>query len=359
MRIGIFENTPAQFHFYKNIIKRLTERGHAVYVVARDYGETKNLIDESGNHYFYYSSSSSSKIGKAMELPSSIMKASKWLKNNQIEILTGFGTYDAFCSGLIGVPDIVFNDSEPRINVRAYKLQFKLMMQFLDAIITPTCFSTDLGRKHVKGINSIKEMAYLSNKYFTPDPSILDIIEMKEDENYAILRFNAFDAVHDNGIGGFSIENKIELVRQLENIVQYLFRMRGKPVPGLEKYVLKIPKSRIHDAIYYSKLVVGDTQTITTESALLGTPAVRCNSFVGKNDMEIFNLLENKYKAIYNFSSPLDAISKSISLIQIPSLKTDWMKKKDSINEDMIDIVDYMVEFIENYPERPNVPRGT
>ena len=142
------------------------------------------------------------------------MKASKWLKNNQIEILTGFGTYDAFCSGLIGVPDIVFNDSEPRINVRAYKLQFKLMMQFL-IIITTTCFSTDLGRKHVR-MNSIKEMAYLSNKYFTPDPSILDIIEMKEDENYAILHFNAFDAVHDNGIGGFSIENKIELVRQLE-----------------------------------------------------------------------------------------------------------------------------------------------
>ncbi len=351
MKIGIFENTPAQFHFYKNIISKLENRGHEVYVVGRDYGETKNLIEESGSQCFYYTNCPSSKIGKVIDLPLSVLKASKWLKENQIEILSGFGTYDAFCSALIGVPDLVFNDSEPRINVMAYRIQFRTMMQFLDKIITPDCFSGNLGHKHVK-VNSIKELSYLSSKYYSPDRSILDIIDVSPDEDYAILRFNAFDALHDSGIGGFSIKDKVKLVQQLEKHCKVFISNEGKKVPGLEKFALNIPKSRIHDAIYYSKLVVGDTQTITTESALLGTPAIRCNSFVGMKDMGVFRMLENKYNAIYNYSNPNDAISKSISLIQDPKIKIINKNIRNKINEDMIDIADYMTSFIENYPNR-------
>jgi len=40
----------------------------------------------------------------------------------------------------------------------------------------------------------------------------------------------------------------------------------------------------MHDALSFADLVVSDTQTIITESALLGTPAIRSNSFVGEDN---------------------------------------------------------------------------
>ena len=42
-------------------------------------------------------------------------------------------------------------------------------------------------------------------------------------------------------------------------------------------------------------MVVADTQTIVTEAAVLGTPAIRYNSFAGENDMGNFVELEQKY----------------------------------------------------------------
>jgi predicted glycosyltransferase len=42
---------------------------------------------------------------------------------------------------------------------------------------------------------------------------------------------------------------------------------------------------------------------MTTEAAVLGTPAIRCNSFVGKRDMGNFIELEKKYGLIFNFDS--------------------------------------------------------
>ena len=48
---------------------------------------------------------------------------------------------------------------------------------------------------------------------------------------------------------------------------------------------------------------------MATESALLGTPSIRYNSFVGKNDMSNFVLLEKKYKLLKNFSNFRDAFN--------------------------------------------------
>jgi predicted glycosyltransferase len=98
-------------------------------------------------------------------------------------------------------------------------------------------------------------------------------------------------------------------------------------------------------------MLVGDTQTSTTEAACLGTPAVRCNSFVGKNDMSNFIELENIYDLIFNFNIPEKAIEKSIELIQEQDLKEKWINKKERLLKNKIDVTAFMTWFIEDYPE--------
>lgn len=118
--------------------------------------------------------------------------------------------------------------------------------------------------------------------------------------------------------------------------------------------ILSRPPRKMHDVLHYASLLVGDTQTSTTETACLGTPAVRCNSFVGPQDMGNFAELGQMYGLIFNFADPEEAIEESIELIQRPNIKQKWAIKREKILQDRVDVTAFMTWFIENYPEIKN-----
>ena len=327
----------------------MRERGNAVYLIARDYGETITLLNELNLDYYIYSRPTVSKHGKVLSLPFDVLRAYNYLRSLNIDIITGFGVYDAFTAFLLRVPAIVFNDSEPLANMKSYAIQFKLYMPFISVMITPESFKQDLGGKQIK-INSYKELAYLHPNYYKPDDSIFDLLGLAHNEDYVLLRFNAFDAVHDFGIRGFSANDKIRLVNELEKYAKVFISSEAGIPDEINDRVMKIPKSRIHDAIYYAKMLVTDTQTMTTEAAILGTPTIRCNHFVGPNDMGNFVELEKKYGLIFNYSEPDKSINKAVELIQDNNLRNEWDAKRDILLKDKTDITAFMVWFVENYP---------
>jgi uncharacterized protein len=350
MKIAVFANTPAQIHFYKNIIRELKEHGHEVRVLARDYGETLDVAESMGHDFYIYSKSPLSKIGKVIIMPFEIGNAYKILRRFKPDIITGFGIYDAFTSALLRTKCIVFEDSEPELTNLPYSIPYRACLPFVDAIITPCSFSLNIGKKQMR-VNGFKELAYLHPNYYRPDESIKELLRLKGDEEYVLLRFNAFDAVHDLGIRGFSMTNKVRLVSELEKYAKVFISSEAGVPDEIKDRVMKIPKNRIHDAIYYAKILVTDTQTMTTEAAILGTPAIRCNQFVGPNDMGIFVDLEKKYGLIFNYSEPDKSINKAVELIQKHNLKQEWTERRDKLLKDNIDITTFMVWFIENYPD--------
>jgi len=349
IRIGIFVNTPAQVHFYRHILKLLRQRGNLVYLLARDYGETLSLLNELNIDYYIYSKAPKTKYGKIFALPFDILNAYYYLKDRNIDILTGFGVYDAFTSVLLGVPSIIFNDSEPSVNSISYSIQFRLYMPFIDVMITPDSFREDLGDKHIK-VSSFKEMAYLHPNYFQPNNCIFKYLGLSEGDDYAILRFNAFDAVHDFSVKGFSDKEKIELVHGLEEYMNVFISAESGIPKSLKSYIAKIPKSRIHDAIYYAKLLVTDTQTMATEGAILGTPTIRYNTFVGSNDMGNFLELEHKFKLLFNTNESQIAIDTAIKMAKDRTLKRKWQLNREYLLCEKTDLSEFMCRFLENYP---------
>lgn len=349
MRIAAFANTPAQVYFYKNILKELTRRGHQVRLLVRDYGETIVVANELELDYFVYSKSPASKIGKLLSLPYDLIMAYKILRRFKPDMIVGFGVYDAFTSFFLGADCIEFADSEPSVNP-LHSLEIKLYMPFVDAVITPSSFRQNLGRKHLR-IKSFKELAYLHPNYYKPNDDIFDLLGIKKGENYVLLRFNGFDAVHDSGIKGFADGDKIELVMELEKYAKVFISSESGVPNKIKDRIERIPKSRIHDALYYAMLLVADTQTMITEAALLGSPAVRCNRFVGKGDMGNFVELENDYGLIFNYNNSESALKKAVDLIQRPKLKMEWKNKRKNLLNEKIDVTAFMVWFIENWPE--------
>lgn len=351
MRIVFFINTPAQVHTWRNLIDNLVNKGHQVKILARDYSSTLTVLNEYKFQYNVYIRPSRLKYLKSFELPSHVLKAYKQSRKFNPDIVVGFGVIESLTSALLRKPCIIFTDSE------AIPVQHFLTKLFASVILTPSCFRKDLGKKQMR-FAGYKELAYLHPDYFKPDPSIYDELGINGDEEYVILRFNAFDAVHDIGRHGFHLPSKYQLVKELQKYARVFISAEGSLPQDLESYKLPIPFHRIHHALYYAQLLVSDTQTLTTEAAILGTPAIRCNNFVGPKDMGNFIELEQKYDLIYCFREPEKAIQKAVELVQQADLKKQWTKKRQRLLGDKIDVTEFMVWFIENYPKSYGVVKG-
>lgn len=350
MKVGIVIYTPAQVHFYKNIIKQLRDHGNDVYVLARGYGETIDLLNELQIPYYSFTRAPASKLGKALNLPADVLRAYRYMKQRQVDVVTGYGIINTLAARLLGATDIIFNDSEPISAPLSYTIQVKLFMLLTNALVTPSSFRQSMGRKHVK-VDSYKEMAYLHPAYYKPDDSIYKMLGISKSEDYVLLRFNAFDAVHDVGAWGFRPEDKIRLVRELEKHAHVFISSEAAVPEEIRSHVLRVPKNRIHDVIYYARLLVTDTQTMATEGALLGTPTIRCNSFVGPKDMGNFIELEEKFGLMKNFSDREQAIGEAVEMARAKDLEVTWQQKMNKFMSDRVDINNFMVWFIEHYPE--------
>ena len=260
MKVGIFLNTPAQVYFYNRIAKGLEKKGHEVMFLARDKGETIKLLDELGLPYYLYFKHEKSKLRKIMNMPFALFKATVKYSSFNPDIITGFGIFSVFSSFFLRKPCIVFTDSEPRVNL-SLSIQFKLFMPFLNSIITPTSFLDDLGPKQIR-VNSCKELAYLHPDYYKPNKEIFDLLKINDNEDYAVVRFNNFDATHDVGVRGFQLNDKSDLINMLSEYTNVFVSFEGAASKEIEKYELNVPKSRIHDVLYYAKIFICDTQKI-------------------------------------------------------------------------------------------------
>lgn len=342
MKILIFVNTPAQAHMWKLVIKDLIRKGHQIKILVRDYDSTPILFQKYGLEYDVYIKPTSYKFLKGFQIITHVQRGYNLSKKFNPEIVVGFGIIETLTSLFLRKSCIIFLDSEPE------KLENILNKIFADVILTPNCFRENLGKTHIR-IRGFKELAYLHPNYFQPDPSIFNELGLSNNEKYVILRFNAFDAVHDIGRRGFSLSEKYRLVRELEKYARVFIRSEKELPDDLAAYNLPISFERIHHALYYAQLLVCDTGTMATEAAILGTPAVVCFSSV--NRFGNFNELEQKYGLIYNYREPDKALEKAVELIQKPGLKEKWKHKREILLKDMIDVTAFMAWFIENYPD--------
>jgi predicted glycosyltransferase len=342
MNILFFVNTPAQVHEFKYVARTLETKGNRIMILARDYECTLPLLDAYGLRYEVYGKARKRGYRRALELIPYVRKAHRLAKKFKPDVIVGTGIIAAYTSVLFRKPCIVFTDTETP------SLEHFLFKPFVKAIYTPYCFRKDLGRKHIR-YNGFKELTYLHPDYFQPDASIYNLLGINNGESYVILRLNPLDAFHDVGIGGFSFEDKLALVKALEPYARVFISSEAGPESGLEKYAIGIPAHRIHDAEYYAQLLITDAGTMLTEAAILGTPGIHCSGYVAKRCLGNLVELEENYQLIFSYSDPSQAITKAVDLIKQPDLKKQWQEKRQVLLADKIDVLKFMVEAIESY----------
>ncbi len=337
---------PAEVHAFRNVIHNLRNRGHDVLVTARDKEMTLYLLDFYKIPYVSTGKNMSSKIGKVWAFVRNDIKILKAaIKFKPDLIINFFSPFAAHVGKLLGKKVVGFHDTEHA------DLTIKLSLPFTDTIVVPACYKREYPGKSVVKFNGNFELAYLHPNYFKPDPSIFKILGIKENEKYVLLRFVTHTAMHDSGHKGFTNEEKIKIVEKFSEH-ERVFISSEVPLPEqLKKYELKIPPERIHDVIHYASLLYGESATMSSEAAVLGTPAV----FVDEKRIGYTNEEEEKYGLVFNYLNTPEgkssALEKGIDLIKTNNLKEEWGKKQIILMNNSIDVSEFITWFVENYPD--------
>jgi predicted glycosyltransferase len=203
-------------------------------------------------------------------------------------------------------------------------------------------------------VDAYKESFYLHPNYFRPDNGVLEQAGLIPGEKFVILRFVAWHAHHDVGQHGLSNEEKGKLVTELGRHARVLISSEGALPEELEPNRVRIPVHKIHDLLYYAQLLVGDSQTMSTEAAILGTPAVRCNTFVGPKDMSNFVELEHTYGLLFSFHNATQAIQKAIELVRRPDIKSEGGETRERLLSNKVDVTGVLVDQILSHCGTPN-----
>lgn len=344
---------PAHVHLYRYFISEMEQMGHRVFVTVKDIPAAKELLDIYSIKYMDLGKKRDSIWGKGLHQLRYNLKTFNVVRKEKIDYGIGSSITLAHVSRLTGMKSFIFDDDDNEVE----PFFVKFVHPFAHCILSPDCLRFQRNGKRDITYAGYHELAYLHPNRFIPDPGVLRDAGLKAGETFFVMRFNVFKAHHDSGIRGLSLKQKLQLVEMLKKKGKILVTTERDMEPELRRYRVKVSPAGIHSLLYYAAMFIGDSQTMTSEAAVLGTPAIRCNSFVGR--ITYLEEEEHKYKLTFGFKPGRfeQMVRKIEELLAMPDLKEEWQKRRRQMLRDKIDITAFMVWFIEHYPESLQVVR--
>lgn len=342
MNILIDIGHPAHVHYFKNLCNYFLAKNNKVLFTFRD----KEVVKELLNFYQYkginFGKSFKSRPGKIWGLILFTIKELFVALRFKPDILLNSTMYSAIVAKMIGKPHISLEDT---FNME----QIKIYLPFTSVVLTGDYDHPDLGKKEVR-YSGYQELAYLHPNNFIPDRNVLSELGLKEKDSYVILRFGAWQASHDYGHKGISYKNKIKIIREFEKYAKVFISSEAKLSTEFLKYKINIAPEKMHDAIAFANLVLGECFTMLSEAAVLGVPAI----LIHNNKSYYLEDQEKKYGLVFNYSETEEdqekAIQKGIEVLRTEGIQSEWQCRRQKMLSVKIDVSAFMVWFVENYP---------
>jgi predicted glycosyltransferase len=278
MRLLFDINHPVQVHLLRHPLAELARRGHECHVVARDKDVTLSLLERFGIPHRVLAPVGHGTWGRLRELAQRELKLLAVARALRPRLIIGTSAHAARIARLVGARSIVVNDDD----ASAVPLFRWLAYPLASAIVTPDCLRhEDYGTRHLT-YASYQQLFYLHPRRFHPDAQVRGELGLRAGDGYAVIRLSALGAHHDRGIRGIGEELILRLRDRLASRIQLFVSSEGPLSPRLESLRLPVPPERLHDVLAFAEFYLGDSQSVTAEAAVLGTPALRMNDFVGR-----------------------------------------------------------------------------
>lgn len=340
MRLLVDLGHPGHVHFYKHALHAWRARGHEVHITVRAKDVTLALLDHYGFTYHTLSDAQNTGRGRLREFVQREYALLRIAHTFRPDVVTAIGgAFIAPVGAVTHIPAVVFTDSE---HVRIDRV---LTYPLATAVCTPYCFRRKAGPRHQR-YRGFQELAYLHPARFTPAPAVLDALGLAAGEPYTVARFIAWDAAHDVGQTGFTVEQKRHLVEGLAARGRLFISATGELPAAWERYRFPLGAEALHDLLYYAALVVSEGATTATEAALLGTPAVYVASLVGT--MGNFEALAQA-GIVEAYRDGDTGLARAMALLEDPTAKAKAQMCQQALLDTLIDVTAYIVETVEAY----------
>ena len=339
-------NHPAHVHLFKYFIQEMKNRGNDVMVTAKNVDSITSLLALYNIEFTGTGRKQDHMLGKYIFEFFHLLKVLRIVLRHRIDYGVGISMVLPIVSKLTAMKSIALDDDD----LAATPL-FGKFTSYANVILNPSALAhEDRGEQRICH-PSYHELAYLHPNRFRPDEDVLTQIGLTARDPFFVLRFNAFKAHHDAGVRGLTLSQKLDIIEFLKPFGRVLITTERTIEPELKPYQLPVSPEKIHTLLYYATLFVGDSQTMTTEAALLGTPAVKLNSFAGR--LAIPNEIERTYKLCYSYQpQDFDAMMQTIKeLVLHDDIKSVWRARKEVMLRDKVDLTTFLTTLVSGYPQ--------
>ncbi len=339
MRVIITIQHPAHVHFYRNVIGLLTDRGHEVFVFARENDLAVPLLERYGVPHEVLAGPQASLAGLARAQLTYEWRLLRRARAIEPDVMTAIGGVAvSHVARLVGARSVVFLDNEGIASHR-------ITVPFADVVATPRQFGEDLGDGH-RRYDGYHELAYLHPERFEPSPDRLRAHGVEPEAPYAVLRFKRWDALHDVGEAGLSPAGKGRLVSTFADAGDVFVTSTDPLPPALASCQLPVPPELIHDLLYFADWYAGDSATMATEAALLATPSLRVQSFAD-HEADLSNFLElAEYGLVRSTADEEEGLSIAREWVADSELAATWRHRRRRLLEEKIDVVPFVADLL-------------
>ncbi|HRA59728.1 MAG TPA: DUF354 domain-containing protein [Bacteroidia bacterium] len=341
MRYLFYMGHPAHFHLFKNTIIALQQSGHEAMILIKKKDILEDLLRHAGMQYININPEGrrDDKFSIALKLLKRDFQFLKICLRFKPQIMIGTSAEIAHVGKLLGIRSIVVNEDDAEVVPWFAKLAYP----WATNILAPYCCSVGKWEHKKIGYKGYHELAYLHPSNFSPKK---ENIKNLGDEPFFILRFAKLTAHHDEGRKGINTLIAEKLINMLSKHGRVYITSERELESQFEQYRIAINPLHIHDALYFAQMYIGDSQTMAAEAAVLGTPAIRFNDFVGQ--ISYLEELEKEFALTFGFkTSDADAMLVHVeTLLNQQNLKLQWQEKRSMMLNQCIDLNQFMIKLL-------------
>ena len=339
---------PAHFHLFRHTIFRLRDAGHAVHILVKKKDVLTSLLDEARLPYenILPEGKSPGRTCMVRDLFRRGHRLIAFARRHRPDLLIGTSADISYAGKWLGIPAVnVSEDDAAVIPLHAW-----MAYPWAEAILSPE--GTDNGRWNHKTVfyPGYHELAYLHPDHFTPDPETAARY-MDPGSRFFVLRLAALDAHHDRGIRGIDDQLAVQLAERITPHGRLLITSERTLPAALEPYRVPFNPAHMHHLLAYASLFIGDSQTMSAEAGVLGTPFLRFSDFVGR--LGYLRELEERYRLGYGVTPdrPGELLDRSAQLAANPAPDT-YRERRQRMLSEKCNTSDFFHQYILDFQQK-------
>lgn len=347
MRILVEILHPAHVHVFKHAISAWRKRGDQVLVLSREKECANALLEAYDIPYRSISALGRNKISLITEMIVRDMRMLREAMRFKPDVLVGImGVTIVQVGKLIRKPAVVFYDTENAVTTNRF------VYPMAHSVCTPECYNAPVNGKHVT-YPGYHELAYLHPNHFMPDPDAVRALGIDPEQDFFIVRFVSWQASHDVGETGLGVGFKRNVVDKLSKHGRVLITSEGKLPEELRPYQFSLPPECMHNVMAFARMLVGESATMASESAVLGVPAL----FISDTGRGYTDEEEAMFDLVFNFktSEGDKALACLDELLAMPDLRSVFHARRNTMLSSRIDTTEWMIKYLDSVVQEHSV----